>query len=213
MIRKLIDNKKIKKWAPKKLAKKKYSCSIFMLYLGIKKQLDLDHHTIVFAKNYRKNVEDIFNYKLTEDDFSFYIRDASKNDPSLAPKGKTALYILVPVTNNRGKINWAKKKKEIRNQVLKLIKDRLEKEILESDIEVEKIISPVEWEKDYNVDLGAVFNLGHNLGQMLWFRPHNRFEELENLYLVGGGTHPGSGLPTIYQSGKIVANLINKKYS
>lgn len=216
MIRNLIDKnitKKFKRWSPKKLNKKNYSCSIFMIYLGINKKLDLDHHTIVFAKNYRKNVNDIFDYRLTDDDFSFYLRDTSKVDPGLAPKDKTALYILVPVPNNRSKIDWEKEKQKIRDKTLLLIEERLGKEILDSDIEVEKIITPLDWEKDYNVDLGAVFNLGHNLNQMLWFRPHNKFEELDNLYLVGGGTHPGSGLPTIYQSGKIVAELIKQKYS
>jgi phytoene desaturase len=216
MVRNLIDKnitKKFKRWSPKKLNKKNYSCSIFMIYLGIKKRLDLDHHTIVFAKNYRKNVNDIFDYRLTDDDFSFYVRDTSKVDPGLAPKDKTALYILVPVPNNRSKIDWEKEKQKIRDKTFLLIEERLGKEILDSDIEVEKIITPLDWEKDYNVDLGAVFNLGHNLNQMLWFRPHNKFEELDNLYLVGGGTHPGSGLPTIYQSGKIVAELIKQKYS
>ncbi len=75
----------------------------------------------------------------------------------------------------------------------------------------EKIIGLDEWENDYNVFLGATFNLGHNISQMLYFRPHNRFEELDNCYLVGGGTHPGSGLPTIYESGKITADMIEKE--
>jgi len=76
----------------------------------------------------------------------------------------------------------------------------------------EKSITPENWQKNYNVYLGATFNLGHNLMQMLYFRPHNKFEEIENCYLVGGGTHPGSGLPTIYESGRITANLISKRY-
>jgi len=78
-------------------------------------------------------------------------------------------------------------------------------------IEVEKTITPKHWELDYNVYIGATFNLSHNLSQMLYFRPHNRFNELNNLYLVGGGTHPGSGLPTIYISGIVTAGLISKK--
>ena len=96
--------------------------------------------------------------------------------------------------------------------MIELMEERLKLGDLKKNIEVEKIITPDDWEKDFNVDLGAVFNLAHNLGQMLWLRPHNRFEELQNLYLVGGGTHPGSGLPTIYQSGKIAADLIKEKY-
>ena len=73
--------------------------------------------------------------------------------------------------------------------------------------------TPDDFEKDYNVYNGAVFNLSHKVLQMMWLRPHNKFEEYDNCYLVGGGTHPGSGLPTIYQSGIIVTDLINKKYA
>ena len=133
-------------------------------------------------------------------------------DHSLAPKGKTALYVLVPVPNNRANIDWAKEKVNLRRFTLQNLKERLGLVDIEEQIEQEKIITPAQWEKDYAVYQGAVFNLAHNLGQMTWLRPHNKFEELDNLYLVGGGTHPGSGLPTIYQSGKIVADLINEKY-
>jgi phytoene desaturase len=77
---------------------------------------------------------------------------------------------------------------------------------------VEETITPLQWEHEYNVYEGATFNLAHNLSQMLYFRPHNKFEELRNLYLVGGGTHPGSGLPTIYISGLVTAGLISKEY-
>lgn len=212
MAKNLIPKGVLKKWSDKNLAKKKYSCSIFMIYLGINKRLPLNHHSIVFAKEYRKNVEEMFNGILTEKDFSFYLRDATNTDSTLAPEGKTALYVLIPVPNNRANINWKEKKQIIRDRVFELMEERLKLGDLKKNIEVEKIITPDDWEKDFNVDLGAVFNLGHNLGQMLWFRPHNRFEELQNLYLVGGGTHPGSGLPTIYQSGKIAADLIKEKY-
>ncbi|HBR80771.1 MAG: phytoene desaturase [Candidatus Uhrbacteria bacterium GW2011_GWE2_45_35] len=203
----------LKKYSKKKLEKKKYSCSIFMLYLGVNKKFNLPHHAIVFAKNYRQNIEDVFSGKLTKEDFSFYVRDASKTDSTLAPKGKSALYVLVPVPNNRSKINWQKSGPKIRNRVLELMRQRLKIKIDEADIEVEKIISPTDWQKDFNVYQGAVFNLSHHLDQMLWFRPHNEFEEIKDCYLVGGGTHPGSGLPTIYESGRITANLIAKKFS
>ena len=75
-------------------------------------------------------------------------------------------------------------------------------------IETEHCITPQDWETDYHVYEGATFNLAHNWGQMIYFRPRNQFEELDHCYLVGGGTHPGSGLPTIYESGRIAANLI-----
>ena len=93
-----------------------------------------------------------------------------------------------------------------------MLKEKLGLNDIEEHIEVEKIITPADWEKDFNVYLGAVFNLSHHLDQMLWLRPHNKFEELDHCYLVGGGTHPGSGLPTIYESARISSNLICEKY-
>lgn len=208
----LIPAGTLRKWSPKKLAKKKLSCSIFMMYLGIDGTTDLNHHSIVFARDYHRNVNDIFSGQLTDGDFSLYVRDATKTDPTLAPKGKTALYVLVPVPNNRSGLEWNKIKPKIRKQTLKILSERLGLKDLEQRIEAEKIITPADWASDYNVYEGAVFNLAHHLDQMLWFRPHNRFEELKNLYLTGGGTHPGSGLPTIYQSGKIAADLISKEF-
>ena len=207
----LISEGKLKKYSPSNLAKKKYSCSIFMLYLGVKKQYDLNHHTIAFAKNYEKNVEDIFNGRLTDKDFSVYVCNASKTDLTLAPAGKSGLYVLVPVPNNQSGIDWKTQSAILREQALDILEKRFGLTDIRESIEVEKNLTPADWENDFSVQYGAVFNLGHQLRQMLWFRPHNQFEELKNVYLVGGGTHPGSGLPTIYESGRIVANLISKK--
>lgn len=208
----LFPKRNIKKYTPAKLKKMKYSCSILMIYLGLNKKFVLRHHTVVFAKNYKRNVDNIFSGKLTENDFSLYVRDASKKDPTLAPKGKTALYLLIPVPNNRAKVNWKQKAKDIRDQALDILESRLNMKGIKEAIEKEKIITPDNWSDDFNVHLGAVFNLSHHLDQMLWFRPHNKFEEVKNCYLVGGGTHPGSGLPTIYESGRIAANLISEEF-
>jgi phytoene desaturase len=82
---------------------------------------------------------------------------------------------------------------------------------LRSHIREEMVFTPETWE-GMNIQFGATFNLAHSLGQMLYFRPRNKFEELDRCYLVGGGTHPGSGLPTIYESGRIAANLISRRH-
>jgi len=204
----LFDKNLLKKYSKNNLAKKDISCSIFMLYLGIKKQYKLKHNTIVLAKNYKKNVEDVFNGQLTQNDISFYVRDHSATDETLAATGKTALYVLVPVPNLRADIEWQEAKKQIRQYAIDGLKNRLGLNDIEDNIEVEKIYTPLEWQNNYNVYQGAVFNLSHKLSQMLWFRPHNKFEEIDNIYLTGGGTHPGSGLPTIWHSGRLAAKLI-----
>ncbi|MCP8968253.1 phytoene desaturase family protein [Ectobacillus ponti] len=205
---KLVEPGVLKKHSPEKLKRKKYSCSTFMLYLGLNKQYDLPHHTIVFAKDYKKNVEDITKTMLLSDDPSIYVQNACVTDPTLAPEGKSTLYILAPVPNNRSGIDWEVQKREFRSLVLRTLAEKAGLTDLEEHIEVEHIITPKTWEEDLYVYEGATFNLGHQLTQMMHLRPHNRFEELENCWLVGGGTHPGSGLPTILESAKITTRLI-----
>ena len=206
----LVPEGVLNKYSPEKIAKKKYSCSTFMLYLGLDKVYDtIPHHTIVFAEKYRKNVGDIFDSLELSDDTSFYLRNSSLTDTTVAPEGKSGLYVLVPVANNHSHIDWDKEKERFREQVLDAIASRTPLTDIREHIEVERMITPKDWETQ-GVYLGATFNLAHSLDQMLYFRPHNKFEELDNCYLVGGGTHPGSGLPTIYQSGLIAANLISR---
>jgi phytoene desaturase len=205
----LFEPNDVKKYSPAKLEKKKFSCSTFMLYLGVDKKYSAPHHNIFFANNYRQNIADIGEGRLSED-FSFYVQNASVTDETLAPKGKSAVYILVPVPNNRSNIEWDSEENDYKEKVLDKVEERTQMSDIRDHIEVEKTIAPKHWENDYNVYIGATFNLAHNLSQMLYFRPHNRFGELKNLYLVGGGTHPGSGLPTIYISGIVTAGLISK---
>jgi phytoene desaturase len=204
----LLKKDTLRRYTPQRLAAMQYSCSIFMLYLGLDKLYNLEHHNIYFARQYRKNVEDIFQRYTLSTDFSIYVQNASITDPDLAPPGHSAVYVLVPVPNNKSDINWEQEKPRLRKLALEALRQRAGMEDVEEHIVVEKIISPLEWEQDYNVYLGATFNLAHSIRQMLYFRPHNKFEELDGLYLVGGGTHPGSGLPTIYQSALISTALI-----
>ena len=208
----LFDNGVIKKYNRSKINKLSFSCSTFMLYLGVNKTYDIPHHNIFFANDYKANVDAIFKSKNLCFDNSFYIQNASITDPTLAPEGKSAIYILVPIANNRSDIDWEKERESFRNHILDLVEQRTELTDIRQHIETEKVITPADWENDYNVFTGATFNLGHNISQMLYLRPRNKFEEFKNLYLTGGGTHPGSGLPTIYESARISTNLLCKKH-
>lgn len=208
----LVDKKGRKKWTDERLMDKDYSCSTFMLYLGVKKEFkDIPHHSIIFAKDYKRNIDEITEEKILSDDFSFYVQNASVTDGTLAPEGKSTIYVLVPVPNNKSRIDWKKEKQLMRNRVVEALESRGAYEGLSENIEEEKVITPKDWEKEHSVYLGATFNLAHSIRQMLYFRPHNEFEEFQDCYLVGGGTHPGSGLPTIYESGVISSELIMKK--
>lgn len=203
---KLIDPKHLKKYNPKKLEKKDYSISTINIYFALDKVFDIKHHQVIFSNDYDAYLKKILNNEFT-DDLSFYIHNPSVMDDTMAPKGKSALYVLAPVPNLRGKLDWDAYKLKVEQILYKVLKERLNID-LEPHILDKTIITPKDWQNDYNVHLGAVFNLSHKLSQMMHFRPHNKFEEIKNLYLVGGGTHPGSGLPTIYQSAIILESFI-----
>jgi phytoene desaturase len=191
------------------MRQRRFSCSTFMLYLGVDKIYpDQAHHHILFADNYRANVEDIQSERRVSDDMSIYIRNSCINDPHVAPPGQSGLYILVPTINTRHGFDWRQNQEEYADKVLRRIEERTSMKDLRQHIIARRILTPAAWENDCPIFLGATFNLAHTLRQMLYLRPHNRLEGFANCYLVGGGTHPGSGLPTIFESGRISANLI-----
>ena len=207
-MRRLIPDNQRKKWTDKTLAKKKYSCSTFMMYLGIKGRFDdVSHHTIYLAENYKQNLRDIEqNHKLS-DQPSFYVQNASVTDPTLAPEGHSTLYVLLPVTHDTGSIDWEKETPRYR----KIAFEQMEKiglHNVEERVVAEKILTPQGWAADFDLYKGATFSMAHSLDQMLHLRPHNRFEDVEQMYLVGGGTHPGSGLPVIFESARITSRLL-----
>jgi phytoene desaturase len=206
---KLVPNNLRRKWTDAKLEKKKYSCSTFMLYLGIDGlEEDLPHHTICLSKDYRQNLRDIEDDHVLSDNPSFYVQNACVSDPRLAPRGCSTLYYLTPVSHKHENIDWTQMRAEYRTIALQKMAGTLGIKDLEKRIQFETVVTPLDWEHGYSVFRGATFNLAHTLTQMLNFRPHNRFEDLDGMYLVGGGTHPGSGLPVIYEGARISARLL-----
>lgn len=191
------------------MGSKKFSCSTFMLYLGLDKIYeDEPHHHILFADDYAQNVNDIRGEKIVSDDMSVYVRNSSITDPTVAPEGHSQLYILVPTINTRHGHDWEATKQEYRDKVLQRIEERTGMKDLREHIVAERILTPTDWRDEGDIFMGATFNLAHTIDQMLYFRPHNRLKGYKNLYLVGGGTHPGSGLPTILESGRISSNML-----
>jgi phytoene desaturase len=209
----LFPDSDLMKYKPDALKKRKFSCSTFMLYLGLDRAYpEAEHHTIVFAQDYKKCLDEITRLKRVSSDLSLYVRNAAPLDPSCAPAGHSALYILAPVPNNLSGIDWHEQQAAYRERILDLLEERTPYKDLRSHIRAERVITPADWETQMSVFLGATFNMGHSWDQMLYFRPHNKFELFDNTYLVGGGTHPGSGLPTIFESARISSALICRKY-
>jgi phytoene desaturase len=205
---KTVPDRSRRRWSNRRIARKNFSCSTFMLYMGIEGVYDdIPHHSIYISQDYARNLREIEQEHTLSDDPSFYVQNASVTDPSLAPRGRSSVYVLVPVTHQHENVDWSKES----NRFRELAVDQLAA-IGMSDIRerilVEHRITPSDWEHKYTIYRGATFNLAHNLGQMLHNRPRNRFEELDGVYLVGGGTHPGSGLPVIYESSRITSRLL-----
>lgn len=193
-------------YEPQRLDAKKYSCSTFMLYLGVDGEVDLPHHTIYVSASYEENLRDICERGVLSEDPSVYVCNPSKLDPTLAPKGKSSIYLLVPTPNCDGKVDWSEAAPRLREEALDQVRRRMGVD-LRNRIRCEVMYTPETW-KQANINKGATFNLAHNLGQMLHNRPQNKLQGFDNVYLVGGGTHPGSGLPTIFLSAQISARML-----
>ena len=209
-MRTLVPNRLRKRWTNEAIEKKKFSCSTFMLYLGVNRRFpDLQHHNIFLSGEYRTNLSDIETDHRLSDNPSFYVCNPVSTDPSMAPPGKSALYVLLPVTHLHENVDWNTQTQRYRHVALQQLA-KIGITNIEADIEFEKVVSPLDWQTKYSVYNGAVFNLAHSMDQMLLKRPQNRFRDLEGVYLVGGGTHPGSGLPVIYESARISSRLVAK---
>jgi len=205
---KLVPNGLRRRWNDAALAKKDYSCSTFMLYLGVEGRFDqLAHHNIYVAKDYRRNLDEIERQHVLSEDPSFYVENPVRTDATMAPPGHSALYVLLPVTNQHPNVDWSKERAHYRQVALRQLA-KLGLQDIESSIRFERVVTPADWESKVDIYRGATFNLAHSFSQMLHLRPQNRFEEFERMYLVGGGTHPGSGLPVIFESARISARLL-----
>ena len=204
----LVPDELRRRWSDKKIASRRFSCSTFMLYLGLEECYEsVPHHNIYLAENYREALADIERRHCLSSDPSMYVQNASVTDPSLAPPGMSTLYVLIPVSHKHPNINWEKEAPAFREVAINQL-EKIGIENVRPRIRYEKMITPDDWQEDYAIYRGATFNLSHDLNQMLHMRPHNRFEDIDGMYLVGGGTHPGSGLPVIYSSAKITTDLL-----
>lgn len=207
-MRRLVPNALRRRWRDERLERKRFSCSTFMMYLGVEGECDgLAHHTIYLSADYKTNLRNIEVDHVLSRDPSFYVQNPCVTDPTLAPRGMSTLYVLVPVTHRHPNVDWSRQREPFRHLVLRQL-SKVGLESIQNRIRYERIVTPDDWERHHQVYRGATFNLAHTLDQMLHLRPRNRFEDLEGVYLVGGGTHPGSGLPVIFESAKISARLL-----
>jgi phytoene desaturase len=197
-----------RRWTDRKLERARYSMGLFVWYFGTRRRFDaVGHHTILLGPRYRGLLDDIFRRGVLPDDPSLYLHRPSASDPSMAPPGCDSFYVLAPVPNLGAGLDWATAAERIRRTVAR----RLHETVLpgfESAIVSERIATPEDFARDLLSFRGAGFSLEPVLTQSAWFRPHNRSEEVEGLYLVGAGTHPGAGLPGVLSSARVLDSLV-----
>ncbi|MFW5883404.1 MAG: phytoene desaturase [Verrucomicrobiota bacterium] len=210
--RKLIKPQHRRKWTDRRLERMRYAMSLFVIYFGTDRTYPhLPHHSIVLGSRYEELLGDIFDRRIVAEDFSLYLHAPTRTDPSLAPPGCECFYVLSPVPNLAGGQDWDTIKEEYADRILA----SLEKEHLVPDLRKhlvsKRIFTPKDFENERILDAyqGSAFQFEPILTQSAWFRPHNRSEDVKNLYFVGAGTHPGAGMPGVISSAKVLDNFIH----
>lgn len=204
----LLRGQRRRRWSDGKIARARYSMGLFLWYFGTKVQYpDVAHHSILLGPRYRGLLGDIFDRQILADDFSLYLHRPTATDPTLAPAGCDTFYVLSPVPNLRGAVDWVQEAEPYRRRIAA----HLERTVLPGlaqNVVTSRVMTPLDFRDRLNAPLGAAFGLEPILTQSAWFRPHNRSEEVGNLYLVGAGTHPGAGLPGVLSSAKILDKVV-----
>jgi phytoene desaturase len=191
----------------------RYSMSCYLLYIGLSRQYPaLRHHTIVMPRDFRGVVTDIFDNGRIPADIPMYIHTPTRTDPSMAPPGGESMYILVPVPNLASGLDWSTVAGDLRERVLDALEDELGLEDFRDSIVVEHQFTPEDFRDDLGSWLGAAFSIEPTLMQSAYFRPHNQLSEIEGVYLVGAGTHPGAGVPGVLLSAEITSSLVKQRH-
>jgi phytoene desaturase len=197
-----------RRWTDRRLERARYSMSLFVWYFGTRRQYpQVAHHTIALGPRYRELLEDIFERKRLADDVSIYLHRPTATDASLAPPGCDAFYALAPVPHLDSGTDWAATAERFR---LKL-QARLQSTLLPGladNLVTSRVLTPQDFHDRLSSVRGAAFSFEPVLTQSAWFRPHNRSEEVDRLYLVGAGTHPGAGLPGVLSSARILDTVV-----
>jgi phytoene desaturase len=206
--RNLLPPQARRRWSDRRIDRARYSMSLFVWYFGTRRRYDnVPHHTILLGRRYRELLADIFAHHRLADDFSLYLHRPTATDPSLAPDGCDAFYVLSPVPHLDSGVDWATQAEPYRRSIERFLSATMlpgfEREVVTS-----RLMTPLDF-RDRLLSLrGAAFGLEPVLSQSAWFRPHNRSEDVDRLYLVGAGTHPGAGVPGVLASARILDRVV-----
>lgn len=197
-----------KRWTDTKVDKARYSMSLFVWYFGTNRKYDdVAHHTIMLGPRYRELLDDIFERKVLAEDFSLYLHRPTATDPSLAPEGHDGFYVLSPVPHLDADVDWSVETERYRKKIEAYLEATVMPGLSESIVS-SRTLTPQGFRQDLLSVKGAAFGMEPVLLQSAYFRPHNHAEDIENLFLVGAGTHPGAGVPGVLSSAKVLERLL-----
>jgi phytoene desaturase len=195
-------------WTDRRVAKANYSMGLFVWYFGTNRAYpEVPHHSILVGPRYEALLTDIFAHKRLAQDFSLYLHRPTATDPSLAPPGGEAFYVLAPVPNLQGDTDWALQAEPYRKRIEEFLEAQLLPGLAKSVV-TSHVMTPRDFRTELLAYEGAAFGMEPLLTQSAWFRPHNRSEDIEHLYLVGAGTHPGAGLPGVLSSARVLDQVV-----
>ncbi len=196
------------RWTDRRIERARYSMSLFVWYFGTRREYpDVPHHTILLGPRYKELLTDIFERKILAEDFSLYLHRPTATDRSLAPQGCDAFYVLSPVPHLQSGTDWNITAERYRGAIAHELGRTLLPD-LENQIVTSRLLTPQDFQDRLSSFRGAAFGLEPVLTQSAWFRPHNRSEDIDRLYLVGAGTHPGAGLPGVLSSARVLDSLV-----
>lgn len=199
---------KTRRWSTRRLARAASSMGLFVWYFGTRtKYPEVDHHMILMGPRYRGLLQDIFDRKHLADDFSLYLHRPTATDPLLAPPGCDAFYVLAPVPNLAGGQDWARLAEPYRQRIARFLEASVLPGLCDALV-TSRVTTPQDFSDDFLSFRGSGFGLEPVLTQSAWFRPHNRSEDVANLFLVGAGTHPGAGLPGVLSSARVLDSVV-----
>lgn len=204
----LIPEEYRRRWTNSRVDRLRYSMGLFVWYFGTRRQYtDVVHHTILLGPRYRGLLRDIFERKVLADDFSLYLHRPTATDPGMAPPGCDSFYVLSPVPHLDSGVDWRITAESYRRRISQYLSDSILPG-LEDEIMVSRMLTPLDFESDYLSYKGAAFSVEPVLTQSAYFRPHNRSEDVEQLYFTGAGTHPGAGLPGVLSTARVLDTVV-----
>jgi phytoene desaturase len=192
-----------------RLRRQRFSMSLFLVYFGTRRRYPgIAHHTVLFGPRYRELLEDIFERGTLADDFSLYLHAPTVTDPSMAPPGGEAFYVLAPVPHlGKAPLDWSVEGPRYAERILAYLEARLLPG-LRAEIVTRRLFTPRDFASELNSHVGSAFSLEPVLTQSAYFRVHNRDARIGGLYFAGAGAHPGAGVPGVVNSAKATAGLM-----